>query len=669
MDIKSVKPTLAQNTRAALNKESGSSGSPSLMEQFVIRTMNDDLKKVSAQPAPESTGAKVASPSAQLTIPHAATQNEPYGTAPAMDMKTAPVATVPSPAQINKKEPEKKEIKQKAREAEDKARKTKEAEQKKLKMAAKEAKIKLAQEQKEAKRAAEQAAKKAALEAKEKAEAEKKKIIDARNARKQELERLFKQANLKLTAKEFNIAISDAQKIIEDPNAGWLTKWRAKRLVNKAQKQSQNEIKIEAKPIIKSPLPETAKTALSDAKTIAPNELIPTKPIVPAIPPPLAPAAASTAAPRGDSPKDKEFYEAAPRGNQPHGGFSPTGEKLYTAPLNLPTIDEAPIKPPAAPIFPKPEQKPASTIPMAPWPLTASVPLPAGIKLERITEPAADEAEFDIKKILLFGFGSLAVLAFVIGGLWYFLKQPGNIAQISQSPSPKPSLAAPAPAIMPISLFKTDSLKIFELKLNQEKNNFQEAIASLDQTEEPAGNLIYILFKDAGGNWPSLDKLASSTGIDIFDLPTQSGASTIREQVNMNSFSFFAYSQGQDGSGNSPFNDSSANLSRSGLAIKINPSSADQLAKSLKNLEQLMLPGLKILIPATNNMPANPIFSTNIYKNVTIRYVNLPAPDLSFDYAILNDKLIFATSKVSMYAIIDRILNSSNQPAAQPEIP
>jgi len=657
MDIKSVKPTFAQDARAALNKESGSSGSPSLMEQFVIRTMNDDLKKVSAQPAPESTGAKVASRSAQLTIPHAATQNEPYGTAPAMDMKTAPVATVLSPAQINKKEPEKKEIKQKAREAEDKARKTKEAEQKKLKTAAKEAKIKLAQEQKEAKRAAEQAAKKAALEAKAKAEAEKKKIIDARNARKQELERLFKQANLKLRAKEFDLAITEAQKIVDNEQASWFAKWRAERLINKAQKQRQNEI-ASAKPIIKMPLPTINATAIQNKTDIA-TEPAPLKPTEPSI------------------------FASRP------------GTPAAVAPLNLPTIEVAPIKITEPSTTPRTEQKPAaprgeelSAKPIATWPkepqkinepmpavpaparpLTASVPLLARIKLERITKPTADEAEFDIKKILLFGFGSLAILALIISGLWYFLKQPGNIAQISQSPSPRPSLAAPAPAIMPISLFKTDSRKIFELKLNQEKNNFQEAIASLDQTEEPAGNFIYILFKDAGGNWPSLDKLASSTGIDIFDLPTQSGASTIREQVNMNSFSFFAYSQSQNGSGDSPFNAFPTTSGRMGLVVKINSASVDQLAKSLKDLEQLMLPDLKILIPATNNMPANPIFSTNVYKNINIRYVNLPDSDLSFDYAVLNDKLIFATSKVSMYAIIDRILNSSNQPAAQPEIP
>ena len=523
MDIKSVKPTFAQDANTALNKGSGSFGSPSLMEQFVIRTMNNDLKKVSAQPTSGLTGIEVALPPARSTAPHVATQSESDETAPARDMKTAPTAIAPQPTPADKKEAEKKKAAEAAakKKTEKLIQEQNQAEQKKQEAAAKEDKIKLAQE----------------------------------------------------------------------------------------QKQRQDEI-ASAKPIIKMPLPTINATAIHNKTDMA-------------------------AEPASIKPTEPPIFTPKP------------GAPVAVAPLNLPTIEEAPIKIAESPTAPKIEQKPVapsdersefygveprgedlSEKPIATWPkepqkinepmlavpaparpITASIPLPAGIKLdksEKIDESAVAEAEFDIKKILLFGFGSLAVLALVIGGLWYFSKQPANnIAQITQSPSPKPSATAPALVIAPAPLFITDSRKIFELKPGQEKANFQEAMAQVAQTDEPAGNFVYILFQDTIGNWPSLDKLASSTATDIFDLPTQSNASALKDQLNMNSFSFFAYSQSQNGVGDSPFNGSPTTSGRMGLVVKINSASVDQLAKSLKDLEQLMLPGLKIMIPAIKEFIVN----------------------------------------------------------------
>ena len=700
MDIKSVKPTFAQDANTALNKGSGSFGSPSLMEQFVIRTMNNDLKKVSAQPTSGLTGIEVALPPARSTAPHVATQSESDETAPARDMKTAPTAIAPQPPPADKKEAEKKKAAEAAakKKTEKLIQEQNQAEQKKQEAAAKEAKIKLAQEQKQAKETAEKAAKEARLAAKQKS-------IQTKQAQQLQFRRFLEQAALKLAAKEFDLAIAEAQKIIDNEQAGWFAKWRAERLINKAQKQRRNKNQAEQKK--QEAAAKEDKIKLAQEQKQRQDEIASAKPII-KMPLPTINATAihnktdMAAEPASIKPTEPPIFTPKP------------GAPVAVAPLNLPTIEEAPIKIAESPTAPKIEQKPVapsdersefygveprgedlSEKPIATWPkepqkinepmlavpaparpITASIPLPAGIKLdksEKIDESAVAEAEFDIKKILLFGFGSLAVLALVIGGLWYFSKQPANnIAQITQSPSPKPSATAPALVIAPAPLFITDSRKIFELKPGQEKANFQEAMAQVAQTDEPAGNFVYILFQDTIGNWPSLDKLASSTATDIFDLPTQSNASALKDQLNMNSFSFFAYSQSQNGVGDSPFNGSPTTSGRMGLVVKINSASVDQLAKSLKDLEQLMLPGLKIMIPAIKETPANPAFSTNVYKNINIRYVNLPAPDLSFDYAVLNDKLIFATSKVSMYAIIDRILNSSNsfnQPAAPPEIP
>jgi hypothetical protein len=53
--------------------------------------------------------------------------------------------------------------------------------------------------------------------------------------------------------------------------------------------------------------------------------------------------------------------------------------------------------------------------------------------------------------------------------------------------------------------------------------------------------------------------------------------------------------------------------------------------------------------------PSVKSFKNNVYKGVEIRYLNLPNPDLTIDYAVVNNLLILSTSKAAMYEIIDRI--------------
>lgn len=48
-------------------------------------------------------------------------------------------------------------------------------------------------------------------------------------------------------------------------------------------------------------------------------------------------------------------------------------------------------------------------------------------------------------------------------------------------------------------------------------------------------------------------------------------------------------------------------------------------------------------------------FSTNVYRQITIRYLNLADPETTIDYIILDDKLIITTSRESMYAVIDKL--------------
>lgn len=51
--------------------------------------------------------------------------------------------------------------------------------------------------------------------------------------------------------------------------------------------------------------------------------------------------------------------------------------------------------------------------------------------------------------------------------------------------------------------------------------------------------------------------------------------------------------------------------------------------------------------------PTTTNFQDNIYKNIAIRYINFPKPELTIDYAVSNDLFILTTSREAIYKIID----------------
>jgi flagellar basal body-associated protein FliL len=93
---------------------------------------------------------------------------------------------------------------------------------------------------------------------------------------------------------------------------------------------------------------------------------------------------------------------------------------------------------------------------------------------------------------------------------------------------------------------------------------------------------------------------------------------------------------------------------RLGLIIEtINPAN---LKEQLKFWEKTMPEDLKNLF--LNEMPGVPTgkeFHNNIYKEIAIRYINFPNPDLTIDYAISDNLFILSVSKESMYGIIDKL--------------
>jgi len=601
------------------------------MAQFTIRTMEGDLKNASLQPTPAAS-VKAATPVPPTSYLKTVAPTPTAPIAPRQDQikpvqKTAPFVASPTASLPKAPEAVKNIVPPLVKK--ESAAITEEQNKKAAILAQKEKDKAAALVAKEAARAVKEKEKAAALAAKEKLKQEE-------EAQEKELRDLFELAKSKIITKDFKAASLAAQKVADNPQAGWLIKWQAKRIINKAQKEAAKEIPLPAPAPIKNIVPIPPKATIAPA---APA-VSPVSPKIEPVKPPFTPSIPANLPVVDETPIAKK-EEAL---NDLLFSKEPSLEKIQTPPA------------PAA-ILPKVFQ------PSAPAPVT---PAPKPFKMATNIIPGLNElptnepAEvLDVKKIVLVVFASVVVMTLIIGGLYFFLRESQTVVQVSQSPSPTPSQATQTPSPAPSPLFVADSQKIFELKTGQEKANFQEALAQIAQTEEPAQSLAYISFKNSEGAYLSLTDIATLAEIDFFDLPTQVATGPLRTQLETDSFSFFNFSQPSASS--SPFT-MQANSGRLGLVISINNStttSLEDLTKSLKDLEQLMIPSLKILLPddIKNSLPANPVWLNNTYRNIAIRYVNLPEASLSFDYAILNNKLIFATSKDSMLAMIDRLLS------------
>ncbi len=79
--------------------------------------------------------------------------------------------------------------------------------------------------------------------------------------------------------------------------------------------------------------------------------------------------------------------------------------------------------------------------------------------------------------------------------------------------------------------------------------------------------------------------------------------------------------------------------------------------------EQTALEDLKgLYIQKPYVKPASPVFSENTYLNFFKRYLNMPQPDVSLDFAVSEKYFIAATSKEMIYAIIDAAQLSAAAP-------
>jgi len=94
---------------------------------------------------------------------------------------------------------------------------------------------------------------------------------------------------------------------------------------------------------------------------------------------------------------------------------------------------------------------------------------------------------------------------------------------------------------------------------------------------------------------------------------------------------------------------------RIGLIVETNNS--ENLKAQMKAWETTMLDDFKNLYPIQlPGQAANKNFLDDNYKNVIIRYKNLPYSNLTLNYTILGNLLVIGTSKEMMYSAVDKIL-------------
>jgi len=106
---------------------------------------------------------------------------------------------------------------------------------------------------------------------------------------------------------------------------------------------------------------------------------------------------------------------------------------------------------------------------------------------------------------------------------------------------------------------------------------------------------------------------------------------------------------------------SESDSGRLGLILEVNDVQAVQ--EILSDWERTMATDLAVLY-FNNSLnledASSEDFIENIYSDVSIKYRNFPSPDVAIEYAVVGNKLIFATSKNSMLALVDYIVSADD---------
>lgn len=240
----------------------------------------------------------------------------------------------------------------------------------------------------------------------------------------------------------------------------------------------------------------------------------------------------------------------------------------------------------------------------------------------KIPEPVYAPEKEGIRKILRFVTIGVFALALIGAGVFIYFK---NKTSVEPEPNPiiktEPQLSAP--------LISLEEKKI--LFLVSGKNLFQLL------REEAKSEQKIQTFKRIGALKSETEFLSLEEVMQSLEIPISPYVSSELK----NSYNLLIFSQ-ETGK-------------RIGIIIEIN--NPENLKTQMKTWESTLLDDFKNFYPIqAPGQAASKNFLDDNYKNVIIRYKNLPYSTLTLNYTILGNFLVIGTSKELMYSTIDRIL-------------
>lgn len=325
-------------------------------------------------------------------------------------------------------------------------------------------------------------------------------------------------------------------------------------------------------------------------------------------------------------PKNESYFDSL---KKPESGMI-VPENLPVAPVfkksSLPSTEELISKEKESPLAPLPPKEPETFFiteeekEEAPQKKEKSSGLPQMEKL-KIPEPVYAPEKENIRKILRIVTAGLIGLAIIGAGLFVYFKNRPSQTEINPEIKIEPQLSAPLISIEEKSI----------ASISEERNVFQ-LLKSEARNEQKLRTFKRIGVLKNEKDFLSLSEIFEGLEIKI---------------------SPYAFSAMQDNYNLLIFNQETGK--RLGIIVEIN--NPENLKIQMLNWEATMLEDFKNFYPIElPGQPASKNFLDDNYKNVIIRYKNLPLPTLTLNYTILGNYLIICTSKDMIYSTIDRIL-------------
>ncbi len=211
----------------------------------------------------------------------------------------------------------------------------------------------------------------------------------------------------------------------------------------------------------------------------------------------------------------------------------------------------------------------------------------------------------------------------------------------------------PAEPKIPQSLIPVNKTELIEIKAGHSEL-FVQALKFILEKDREENALDNILIKTVSRTERKYIDLSHFLSLLGFSLPEKIIQSAVKDELGGANYTFFLYNQTEG--------------KRLGFAIQI--IEGVDLSDEFQEWEANILKDINALFVNLNSKALSAAveeFQDNIYNGIAIRYLNFPNPDLSIDYAVVEDKLIVATSKESMYAVIDALLPLKAETASDSE--